>query len=166
LAAGDVEAVGNDDVSREVRQRGAAVVQLASVDGRAHVAREPEGSYVAVGDFPFGAGLLLPGPDADPRVTEAIASGLRRLRRGMRVAELHEPDEQPGQLVAKQLAAIAAGSRTLDGIAKAGAELAHHLAQRGVAIVLHGAGGARIVALSGGADARLQNLAVPADAPR
>ena len=174
LAAGDVEAVGNHDVSREVRQRGAAVVQLASVDGRAHVARESEGSYVAVGDFPFGAGLLLPGPDADPRVTEAIASELRRLVAGMRVAELHEPDEQPGQLVAKQLAAIAAGSRTLDGIAKAGAELAQQLARRGVAIVLHGAGGwgggtaargARIVALSGGADARLENLAVPADAP-
>src|SRR5205809_809415 len=167
LAAGDVEAVGNHDVSREVRQRGAAVVQLASVDGRAHVARESEGSYVAVGDFPFGAGLLLPGPDVDPRIAEAIASELRRLVAGMRVAELHEPDEQAGQLVAKQLAAIAAGSRTLDGIAKAGAELAQQLARRGVAIVLHGAGGwgggtaargARSGAPSGGAAARLANL--------
>src|SRR5207247_3593445 len=111
----------------------------------------------------FGAGLLLPGPDVDPRIAEAIASELRRLVAGMRGAELHEPDEQAGQLVAKQLAAIAAGSRTLDGIAKAGAELAQQLARRGVAIVLHGAGGwgggtaargARIVALSGGADAR------------
>jgi len=165
LAAGDVAAVDQADVTREVRERGTAVVQLASVDGRAHVVREPEGSYVAVGDFPFGAGLLLPGPDVDQRTSQTVAAELRRVVAGMRVAQLHEPDEQPGQLVAKQLAAIAAGSRTLDGIAKAGAELAHHLAQRGVAIVLHGAGGARIVALSGGADARLQNLAVPADAP-
>src|SRR5437867_12809846 len=166
LEEGDVEVTVRDDVSRDTRRRGAAIVQLASVDGRAHVAREPEGTYVAVGDFPFGAGVLLPGPDVDPRVTEAIASELRRLVAGMRVAELHEPDEQPGQPVAKQLAAIAAGSRTLDGIAKAGAELAQQLAPRGGAIVAHGAGGwgggtaapgARIVALSGGADARLRS---------
>src|SRR5439155_727873 len=54
LEEGDVEVTVRDDVSRDTRRRGAAIVQLASVDGRAHVAREPEGTYVAVGDFPFG----------------------------------------------------------------------------------------------------------------
>ncbi len=170
LAAGDIE-VAEPAVGRPARQRGAALVQLASVDGRAHVARESFGSYVAVGDFPFGAGLLLAQPDVTPARAEAVAEELRRVVASMRLAQLHEPTEQPAQLVSKQLAAIAGGAQTLDGIAKAGVELAHQVAQRGAAIVLPaagaahaGGGGGRVAALSAGIDSRL-DLAVPADAP-
>jgi len=52
----EVEVLGRDEVDGPARQRGAALVQLASVDGRAHIARDPAGSYIAVGDFPFGPG--------------------------------------------------------------------------------------------------------------
>jgi diguanylate cyclase (GGDEF)-like protein len=165
LDDGEVQVVG-EELDRAVRERGAALVQLASVDGRAHVEREPVGSYVAVGDFPFGAGLLLPPPDATPARAEVVAEELRRVVASMRLAP--EPAGQSTQLVSKRLAAIAAGAQTLEGIAKAGVELAHQVAQRGAAIVLPGLGaapGGRVVALSGGVDARLANLPVPADAP-
>src|SRR5213076_2607208 len=80
-----------------------------------------------------------------------------------------EPAEQAGQLVAKQLAAIASGAKTLDGIAKAGVELAQQFSQRGAAIVLHGvgpaAGTARVVAVSTAGDGRLAGLVLPSDAP-
>jgi len=168
LAAGDLEVGGPSDLDRTVRERGAALVQLASADGRAHVAREPAGTYVAVGDFPFGAGLLLPQADAGSRVAAAVADELRRLVASMRVAQLHEPGEQPGQVVSRQLAALAGGALTLEGIAKAGVELAHQVAQRGAAIVLPAGGavsGGRVVALSAGADGRLDKVTVPPDAP-
>ncbi len=169
LEEGDVEVTVRNDVSRDTRRRGAAIVQLASVDGRAHVAREPEGTYVAVGDFPFGAGVLLAQPDAAPQNTAAAAEELRRLVASLRLARLHEPAEQAGQLVAKQLAAIASGAKTLDGIAKAGVELAQQFSQRGAAIVLHGvgpaAGTARVVAVSTAGDGRLAGLVLPSDAP-
>ena len=171
LNEGDIE-VAAPELGRPARQRGAALAQLASVDGRAHVARESFGSYVAVGDFPFGAGLLLPQPDVTPQRAEAVAEELRRVVASMRVAQLHEPTDQPAQLVSKQLAAIAGGAQTLDGIAKAGVELAHQVAQRGAAIVLPatgaalpGGGAGRVAALSAGVDSRLEHLAVPADAP-
>ncbi len=170
LAEGDLEAVGQDGMSRELRQRGAAIVQLASVDGRAHVVREPEGTYVAVGDFPFGAGLLLAQQEAAPGLPATVTDELRRLVASMRLAQLHEAGEQPGPLVARRLAAIAAGTTTLDGIAKAGVELAQQLARRGVAIVLSGVGvapggAARVVALSGGVDPRLLQLPLTGNAP-
>ncbi len=169
LEEGDVEVVGNGGLSRDARRRGAALVQLASVDGRAHVAREPPGTYIAVGDFPYGAGLLLAQPDATPQIAEVVTDELRRLVAGIRLAQLHEPGEQPGQLVAKQLAAIAAGAQTLEGIAKAGVELAQQFSQRGVAIVLHGVGtaaaGPRVVAVSRAADSRLAGLTLTLDAP-
>ncbi len=164
----DLEVAGKEDVGGDARRRGAALVQLASVDGRAHVAREAGGTYVAVGDFPFGAGLLLAPPDAGSPVAEAVAEELRRLVASMRLAQLREPSEQPAQLVARQLAASAAGAKTLEGIAKAGVELAQQVGQRGAAIVLAGVGaarGARVVALSGGVDPRLLNLTLTGDAP-
>jgi len=165
----DVEVAVKEVVSGDTRRRGAAIVRLASVDGRAHVAREPPGTYVAVGDFPFGAGLLLDQPDAAPQLAEAVVDELRRLVASMRLAQLQEPTEHPGQLVAKQLAAIASGAKTLEGIAKAGVELAQQFSQRGAAIVLHGvgpaAGGARVVAVSTAADGRIAGLTLPADAP-
>src|SRR2546428_10383690 len=85
------------------------------------------------------------------------------------LARWHEPAEQVGQLVARQLAAIASGAKSLDGIAKAGVELAQQFSRRGAAIVLHGvgpaAGTARVVAVSTAGDGRLAGLVLPSDAP-
>ena len=161
--------VGEPRPDRAARARGAALVQLASVDGRAHVAREPAGTYVAVGDFPFGAGVLLPQPDAAAPLVERVADELRRLVAGMRLAQWREAAEQPTQLVSKQLAAIAGGAQTLEGIAKAGVALAQQITQRGAAIVLQGvgsgAGEARVIAVSTAADSRLEWLTLSSDAP-
>jgi diguanylate cyclase (GGDEF)-like protein len=169
LEESEVEVVGELAPVRADRERGAALAQLASVDGRAHVAREPAGTYVAVGDFPFGAGLLLAQPDATGPVTERVAAELRRLVAGMCLAQLRDAAEQPTQLVAKQLAAIAGGAQTLEGIAKAGAALAQQITQRGAVIALQGVGSAtgeaRIVAVSAAADARLDWLTLSPDAP-
>lgn len=165
----ELEVTERSDMDRAARERGAALVRLASVDGRAHVAREAAGSYVAVGDFPFGAGLLLPQPDATPQVAEAVAAELRRLVANMRLAELRDAAERPAQLVAKRLAAIAGGAQTLEGIAKAGVTLAQQISQRGAVIVLQGLGSAqgeaRIVAVSIAADRRLEWLTLASDAP-
>ena len=122
LQAGEVQVTGGVDVGRDLLRRGAAMVHLASVDGRTHVARELEGTYVAVGDFPYGAGLLLVQRDAAPAIADAAAEDLRRLVASMRLAEMDVPDAQ-GPLVAKQLALIASGAQTLDGVAKAGARM-------------------------------------------
>src|SRR5207247_2346773 len=142
--------------------------QLASGDGRAPGVREPEGPYVAVGDFPFGAALLLGQSDATPADSAATAEELRRLVASLLVAQRHEPGEQPAQLVAKQLAAIVGGAQTLEGIAKAGAALAQQFVQRGVVIALQGVGPAtgeaRIVAVSAAADSRLEGLTLAPDA--
>src|SRR5439155_1104197 len=81
----EVEVLGAEEVDGAVRQRGAALVQLASVDGRAHVARDPAGSYIAVGDFPFGAGLLLSQPDATPENAAAVTEELRRVVAGIQL---------------------------------------------------------------------------------
>jgi diguanylate cyclase (GGDEF)-like protein len=165
----EVEVVGTAEVDGAARQRGSALVQLASVDGRAHIARDPAGSYIAVGDFPFGAGLLLPPPDATPENAAAITEELRRIVAGMRLARLHDTGEHPAQLVSKQLATMAGGAQTLEGIAKAGVVLAQQFTQRGAAIVLQGIGPAsgtlRIVAVSTAADSRLQGLVLPSAAP-
>ncbi|HUL04406.1 MAG TPA: GGDEF domain-containing protein [Gemmatimonadales bacterium] len=167
LPDGDVEDVGRDPVGREVRRRGAAIVQLASIDGRAHVARESEGTYVAVGDFPFGAGVLLAPGDAGRPSAEEVVEQLRRLVAGMRVSELPLRGE-PAQLVAKQLAAIASGAQTLEGVARAGVELAQQLTERGAVIALAGVGPAQslhVLAVSTAADMRLVGHAVPDGAP-
>ncbi len=166
LREGEVEAHGARELHRDVRHRGAALVQLASVDGRAHVAREEEGTYVAVGDFPYGSGILLPQPDAPAEDTDAVVDELRRLVASMRLAELDVPAAQ-GELVAKQLALVAAGAQTLEGVALAGAGLAQQLSQRGAAVVLQDAtaSAARVVAASSVVDKRLAGLALAAEAP-
>ncbi|OLD97281.1 MAG: hypothetical protein AUG79_00655 [Gemmatimonadetes bacterium 13_1_20CM_4_69_16] len=169
LEEGDIEVAGQDDTSYDIRRRGAAIAQLASVDGRAHVVREAEGTYVGVGDFPFGAGILLPKTDATSQLTATVAEELRRVVASLLLAQRHEPTEQPAQLVAKQLAAIVGGAQTLEGIAKAGAALAQQFVQRGVVIALQGVGPAtgeaRIVAVSTAADSRLEGLSLAPDAP-
>lgn len=166
LKDGEVEVVGPGEVARDARRRGAAIVQLASIDGRTHVAREREGTYVAVGDFPYAAGLLLEQQDVAPEIAEAVAEDLRRMVASMRLAELEVPEAQ-GQLVAKRLALIAAGAQTLEGIARAGAELAQQLSQRGAAIVVQDASAptVQILAVSTAADKRLAGVTLAAEAP-
>ncbi len=169
LEAGDLDVATPHDTGPDIQRRGAAIAQLASVDGRAHVVHEPEGTYVGVGDFPFGAALLLARPDASPADGEAAAEELRRLVASLLLAQRQEPGEQPAQLVGKQLAAIVGGAQTLEGIAKAGAALAQQFVQRGVVIALQGVGPAtgeaRIVAVSAAADSRLEGLPLAPDAP-
>ncbi|HYL20731.1 MAG TPA: GGDEF domain-containing protein [Gemmatimonadales bacterium] len=169
LEDGDLEVAEGGALDAAARRRGAALVQLASVDGRAHVAREAAGTYVAVGDFPWGAGLLLPPADATTRVPARATDELRRLVASMRLLRQEQAADHPAQLVAKQLAAIAGGAQTLEGIAKAGVTLAQQLTERGSAIILQGVGPAnneaRIVAVSKLADGRLEGLTLTAEAP-
>jgi len=169
LPATDVVTVAEDGVGHEVLRRGNGIAQLASVDGRAHVERTPEGTYVAVGDFPYGAGVLLAEADAAPAVVEAVVAELRRVVAGMRIAEAPERGRgEPAQLVGKQFAAIAGSAQTLEGVAKAGVQLAEQFAQRGACIALQGTGRPQtiqIVAASTMADRRLVGLGVPEAAP-
>ena len=166
LREGDVESLGEREVHEDRRRRGAALAQLASVDGRVHVSREPHGTYVAVGDFPYGAGVLLAWPDAGAEFTDPVADELRRLVATMRLAELELPEAQ-GLVVAKQLALAASGTQTLEGVARAAVELAQPLAQRGAAVVtLEGAGaGVHVVATSNLVDKRLAGLTLSPEAP-
>jgi len=147
-------------------ERGDALVRLASVDGRVHVAREEVGTFVATGDFPYGAGVLLAQRDAPPEVTERAAAELRRLIATVRIADVSVPEAQ-GQLVARRLALHAATAHTLDGVARAGAELAQELTQRPSAVLVHDpvAHRARIAGLSSNADHRLHHLVLDAGAP-
>jgi diguanylate cyclase (GGDEF)-like protein len=162
----EVEAYGDPKPPLAIRQRGGAIVQLASVDGRSHVAREDEGTYVAVGDFPYGAGLLLAERDADPEIAQSVTEELRRIVAAMRLAELEVPEGQ-FQLVARQLAMIAAGAQTLEGVAKAGAELAQQLAQRATAVVIQDptTQACQVLAVSTDADRKLAGLALSNEAP-
>jgi diguanylate cyclase (GGDEF)-like protein len=165
-ADGAREVTHGRPVSLDILRRGSAIVQLASVDGRAHVARDPEGTYVAVGDFPYGAGLLLTGQDHGAAVTDAAAGELRRFVAGMQLAEAQ--DEGPrAQMLARRLARVAGGAHTLEGIARAAVELAEQLADRGAALVLAGSeeGETRVLVVSSTADRRLTGLALTAEAP-
>ncbi len=167
LQTGDVAIeAGEDRPDAPTMARGDALVRLASVDGRVHVAREEVGTFVATGDFPYGAGVLLAQRDAPPEVTGRAAAELRRLIAGVRIAEVALPDAQ-GQLVARRLALHAATAHTLDGVARAGAELAQDLSQRPAAVLVHDpvAHHARIVGLSSNADYRLHQLVLDASAP-
>jgi diguanylate cyclase (GGDEF)-like protein len=165
LPEGSVEVTADVDVPRDVRRRGSAIVQLASVDGRVHVARDPEGIYVAVGDFPYGAGVLLAAREPEPQVAAAVDE-LRRLVAGMRLAEPDLPEAQ-SHLVARQLALVASGAQTLEGIARAAAELAQQLSQRGAVVVLRegGGDGGEVIAVSTAADRRLAGLRLKPEAP-
>lgn len=167
LPDGDAEVAGDGDLAKDARQRGEGLVQLASIDGRAHVERDRVGTYVAVGDFPIGAGVLLAQPDATPAQAAAVVEELRRVVAAMRLSGQPEHGE-PAQLVAKQLAVIAGGAVTLEGVAKAGVELAQQFTHQGAAIALQALDPAQAIhvfAVSTGADKRLMSLAVPDNSP-
>ena len=165
LQDGNVSVTAPGTIDAAVQERGAALVGLASVDGRAHVAREDAGTFVAVGDFPYGAGVLLAESDASPEVADELVRELRRFVATMWLAEM-APAEAPGARVVRQLKIAAAGAQTLQGIARAGADLAERLSQRAAAIAVPGSGhGVRIVAISPAADRRLDGLALSSASP-
>lgn len=155
---------GDPDLALAVWDRGAALVELAAADGRSHVVREDAGTFVAVGDFPYGAGVLLRSKEAIPDVAAATAEELRRIVAGMRLAEREVP-EGPGALLAKQLARVAADAASVDGVARAGAQFAQQLTQRATAIVLREGYEPGRVAAVAGADRRLEGFTLQAEAP-
>ena len=161
---GAIDVGGGHEVSPDSQRRGSALVQLASVDGRLHVSRDPEGTYVAVGDFPYGAGLLLAGEGAAAEPPDAAASALRRFVAGMRLAEDHG-EVHRAQLLGRRLARVAGGAQTLEGIARIAAELAQQLGQRTAVVVLAGLDEPRVLAVSGSGDPRLVGLTLRADSP-
>jgi diguanylate cyclase (GGDEF)-like protein len=163
LPDGDVDAVDPGDAapSHELRERGAALARLASVDGRVHVAADgPGGTFVAVGDFPYGAGLLLAATGDEPAHGQAATAELRRLLAGVRLAERAEP-EAHGQVVSRRLALGAAGVQTLEGIARLGATLAEQLTHCPTAIVVQN----RIAGVSPAADRRLTDRQLAPESP-
>ena len=165
-AEGPLEALSDETVPSEVRRRGAARVQLASVDGRRHIIRDAEGTYVAVGDFPYGAGMLLVGEDHSATSLEAVATELRRFVAGMRLTEDQAAMTRGGaRVLAARLSRITSGAQTLEGIARAGVELAEQLSQRAAALVLAEGDIARVLVVSAAADRRLAGLALSTEAP-
>jgi diguanylate cyclase (GGDEF)-like protein len=165
LAAGPLTAI-DASVPSDARRRGDALVQLACVDGRVHVVRDPDGTYVAVGDFPFGAGVLL-APGTDPA---AAGDDLRRVVASMRVAESAELQSLEGsdRRVAKQLtAALALREHTVAGITSAVLELVQRLTERGAVVVLQDEPSRelRVIARSGAADQRLERVVLSPASP-
>jgi len=151
-------------VPDEQERRGAALVELASVDGRVHVARDADTTYVAVGDFPYAAGLALGAAGLPEAFTDAVAGALRRFVAGMRLTE--EQNAVPrARIVAGRVSRLVAGAQTLEGIARAAVELGEQITHRGVALVIAAGDHARIVAVSGAADRRLAGVQLAADSP-
>ena len=166
LAEGSVEVPegGGGSVPLDAWDRGAALVELAAADGRSHIAREPHGTFVAVGDYPYGAGVLLTAPDAPATMADAVVVELRRVVAAMRLAELDAAGGH-GAVLARQLALVAAGAASVEGVARAGAQFAHELMQRGTAIVLRDADQAPKIVAVAGADRRLEGLLLANDSP-
>ena len=164
VADGAIEVPAATAVSDEQERRGAALVQLASVDGRVHVVRDPDATYVAVGDFPYAAGLALGGAGHPEAFTDAVAGALRRFVAGMRLTE-----EQNGvpraRIVAGRVSRLVAGAQTLEGIARGGVELGEQITHRGVALVIGPPDHPRIVAVSSAADRRLAGVPLSAESP-
>src|SRR5438045_3294892 len=164
LAEGTLEVLANADVDSSLRRRGAGIAQLASVDGRLHAVRDPETTFVAVGDFPYAAGLAVDGAGHSDALIEGMAAALRRYVAGMRLAE--EQSAIPrARILAGRVSRLVAGAQTLEGMALAAVELGEQLTKRGVALVVAGADHPRIVAVSRGGDRRLAGLPLAADSP-
>jgi diguanylate cyclase (GGDEF)-like protein len=151
---GDAEARAHEDAAVDDAAMEQGGTRAAGV-GRWTRARraQPDGTLVAVGDFPYGA---LSRPDVPAGVVDDVTTDLRRLVAAMRIVELEVADED-GQLVARRLAVQASGAQTLGGVARAGAELAQELSQRAAAIVVQDADGRelRVAGISSATDRRL-----------
>ncbi len=165
LPAGPITAF-DAAVPEDARRRGDALVQLACVDGRVHVVRDAVGTYVALGDFPFGAGLLL-ARETDPA---AASDDLRRVVAGMRVAEsvdLRKVEESDRRVVQQLSAALSVREHSVGGITSAALDLVQRLTERGAVVVLQDESSKelRIVARSGAADQRLERVILSAQSP-
>lgn len=159
---GPLEVLGAPSATEEQRGRAAALVQLAAMDGRVHEVRDADATYVAVGDFPYGAGLALDGKGHSETLTESIAGALRRYVAGMRVAdEQHIPR---ARVVAGHVSHVVAGAQSLGGIARGAVEVGAQLTGRPVALVV-GSDEPRIEAVSRNADRRLTGTVLVADSP-
>ena len=160
----EVPAALSANVGVEERHRGAAIVQLASVDGRLHIVRDPAATYVAVGDFPYAAGLVLEGSAHTESLVDVIAGALRRFVAGMRLA-----DEQSAipraRVVAGRVSRLMAGALTLEGMARAAVQLGEQITHRGVALAVTGDEHVRVIAVSTAADRRLAGVQLSADSP-
>ncbi len=164
LADGTIEVPTATALSDEQQRRGAALVQLASVDGRVHVVHDPDATYVAVGDFPYAAGLALADAGLPEAFTDAVTGALRRFVAGMRLAE--EQNAVPrARIVAGRVSRLVASAQTLDGIARAAVELGEQMTHRAVALVVAVRDHLSIVAVSGAADRRLAGVQLSADSP-
>ncbi len=160
----EVPAALSARIGSEQRQRGAALVQLASVDGRLHIVRDPEATYVAVGDFPYAAGLVFEDNARTEALVDVVAGALRRFVAGMRVTE--EQSAIPrARIVAARVSRFVAGAVTLEGMARAAVELGAQITHRSVVLVVATGDHARIVAVSGQADRRLTGVELAPDSP-
>ncbi|HEY6807695.1 MAG TPA: GGDEF domain-containing protein, partial [Gemmatimonadales bacterium] len=160
---GDVE-VEDGTLDDRAKRRGAGIAQLAAMDTRIHISREGDGTYVAVGAFPYAAALLLAGSVVNPAATDAVADDLRRV-----VATLSrvEFDWAQGDRVARQLAALSTSGQSLELIAQAAARLAQEICGRPAAVLLHDPAkqSTRVLGLSAAADLRLTGFVLRPDAP-
>ena len=160
---GDLTAAeeGLDDHERE---RGYALAQLAAVNERPHVSREGDGTYVAVGAFPYGAAVLLGAGKGGVAATDAVTEDLRRL-----VASLSqvESDWAQGDRVARQLAALTTSGQPIETVAASAAQLTEQVVGQGAVVALQepAAQDLRVVGVSKAADARLNGLLVPEWSP-
>jgi len=160
---GDLTA-GDGELDEHEQQRGYALAQLAAVNERPHVSREGDGTYVAVGAFPYGAAVLLRAGKGGVEVTDAVTEDLQRI-----VASLAqvESDWAQGDRVARQLAALTAPGQTMDAVATSAARLTEQIAGQGAVVAIQDSGtrALRVRGVSPNADARLQFLVVPEGCP-
>lgn len=160
---GDIS-VGDADLDDHVRGRGFALAQLAAVDERAHVSREGDGTYVAVGNFPYGAAILLGDRAAGFEATEAASDELRRLLATLARVEV---DWAQGDRVARQLALLADTGQSIGMIAGAAATLAEQVVGQAAAVVIQESGTRvlRVQGVSPAGDRRMLGFVAREDSP-
>ena len=160
---GDLTAAG-DGLEEHRRERGFTLAQHAAVDERPQVVREGDGTFVAVGRFPYGAVVLLPGGRAGIEVTDAVTLDLRRLVASLAHVEV---DWAQGDRVARQLATMAGPGQSIDVVASAAAELAEQIVGQGAVVAIQDSASRvlRVRGVSPSGDRRLLGLVVLEDSP-
>jgi len=160
---GDLTAVapGLDGHSRE---RGFALAQLAAVNERPHVSKDGEGTYVAVGSFPYGAAVLLAERGAPPELTDGVTQDLRRLVASLTRVEV---DWAQGDRVARQLAMLAGPGQSIDAVATAAARLGEQIVGQGTVVAIQDTASRalRVRGVSPGGDRRLLGFVVREESP-
>lgn len=155
---------GAEGLDEHERDRGYALAQMAAVNERPHVSREGDGTYVAVGSFPYGAAVLLRAGGAGIDATDRVTEDLRRL-----VASLAqvESDWAQGDRVARQLAALTSSGQRIDSVAASAARLAEQIVGQGTVVAIQDSTSRalRILGVSPAADPRLLGLIAPEWSP-